>query len=229
MQVINPQDAPGMSMFPEDRPSIPNEALNIPKINTQASPSNAYPLSYVMDQEIASMIVMRQKASEYWRREKRIVWDKCWDHMKQVYDATGKEQWQSRMFMPETPKVVETIVANLHATSMAPHTPIEYQANLPQMQGIVGDHNSIISNDLDRSKFKTIWTDFLRSIVLLGTGVGKINYALERKQVLVKKRNRMAALNGLFNAIGAQPVDSEKFTQQEMTTKIGRASCRERV
>lgn len=216
-------DQQGMTMdsiYPMDRPSIPDAAIANPrKIQQEASALSAYPLDYVMDMEIAAMITNRQKASEYWRREKRLIWDKCWDHYKQIYDATGKEPWQSRMFVPETPKVVETIVANLHATSMAPHTPIEYQANLPQMEAIVEDHNAIIANDMDRSQFKVVWGDFLRSDVLLGTGVGKINYALEKKQLLVKKRNRMAAFNKLFSAVGAQPVDAEKFTQQEMTTK----------
>jgi len=214
---LRQEDMPGESLFPENRPPIPDELFH--KQPVMANPLQTYPLDYVMDQEITSMVVNRQKASEYWRREKRIVWDRCWDHYKQIYDATGKEQWQSKMFMPQTPKVVETIVANLHATSMAPHTPIEYQANLPQMEAPIKDHNAIISNDMDKSQFKISWTDVLRSTVLLGTGCGKINYAKEMRKVLVKKRNRMAALNPLFSAIGAAPVDNERFTEEEMMTK----------
>lgn len=218
-QVLRAEDVGGTNLYPMDRPAIPDEAFQTPGVNAAAKAMGVYPLDYVMDQEIASMVANRQKASEYWRREKRIIWDKCWDHMKQVYDVTGKEAWQSRMFMPETPKVVETIVANLHATSMAPHTPIEYQANLPQMESIVKDHNAVIANDMDRSQFKVTWTDFLRGLAILGTSVGKINYELIKKMVLVKKRNRMAALNPLFRAIGAEQLEQDKFTEQEMTTK----------
>lgn len=219
MQVLSQQDAPLESLYPMNRPSIPDNVIaGRPEVEA-AKVLSAYPLDYVMDQEICSMVVNRQKSSEYWRREKRIIWDKCWDHYKQIYDKTGKEAWQSSMFVPETPKVVETIVANLHSTSMSPHTPIEYQANLPQMTGVINDHNAVISNDLDKSQFKVSYTDFLRGLAILGTSVGKINYLLERKKVLVKKRNRMAALNPLFQAIGQPPLDSEKFQEQEMTTK----------
>lgn len=217
-QLIREGDQPMPQMFPDDRPQIPPDLWQTQPQQPKSGFSE-YPLDYVLDQEICSMVVMRQKSSEYWRREKRIIWDTCWNHYKQVYDATGKEPWQSTTFMPATSKVVETIVANLHATSMAPHTPIEYQANLPQMQVPVSNHNSIIANDFDRSQFKVKWTDFLRSLVLLGTGIGKVGYAKEERMVLVKKRNRMAALNGLFNAIGASPVDTEKFSMQKMITK----------
>lgn len=217
MQVIRQGDQPLEPMFPDSRPTIPDSAFKQDQVNAQA---NAYPIDYVMDQEIASMVVNRQKSSEYWRREKRIIWDKCWDHYKQIYDRTGKENWQSTMFMPETPKVVETIVANLHSTSMAPHTPIEYQANLPQMQQVVQDHNSVIAGDIDKSQFKVTYTDFLRGLAILGTSVGKVDYQLEKKMVLVKKRNKMAAmLNPLFAKVGAGQVPTEKFEQQEMTTK----------
>lgn len=210
------EDMPSHSLFPMDRPSIPDQAFMQDKVNERVM---AYPMDYVLDQEVASMVAMRLKASEYWRREKRIVWDKCWDHYRQVYDATGKENWQSRIFIPETTKVVETIVANLHATSMAPHTPIEYQANLPQLENAVKDHNSIISNDFDRSKFKVSWTDFLRQLAILGTSVGKIEYRKELRKVLVKERNRMASLNPLLKSVGADTNPQEFFREQEMKTK----------
>lgn len=206
----------GHNLYPMDRPAIPDAAF---RPQQPESGFTTYALDYMMDQEICSMVVNRQKSSEYWRREKRMIWDRCWDHYKQVYDFTGKEPWQSHMFMPETPKVIETIVANLHATSMAPHTPIEYQANLAQLNDIVNQHNSIIANDMDRGNFKVAWTDFLRSAVLLGTAVGKITYQLEKKTVMVKQRNRMAQLNGLFGAIGVQQVPQETSKMQEMTTK----------
>lgn len=220
MQTIRQEDAPLEPVYPMDRPAIPDAAFRAPN-NDQinASVFAGYGVDYVLDQEITSMVVSRQKSSEYWRREKRLVWDKCWNHYKQIYDMTGKEPWQSTMFMPQTSKVVETIVANLHATSMAPHTPIEYQANLQQMDHVVRNHNTIIANDMDRSQFKMMWTDFLRSIVLLGTGVGKVTYELQKTPVMVKERNRMAALNPLFKAIGAAPVDLEKSSMKELVTK----------
>ncbi len=216
-QVIREDNQPLQPMFPTDRPIIPDEAFRQP--DTALSAFSGYSVDYVLDQEIASMVVNRQKASEYWRREKRLIWDKCWDHYRQVYDATGKESWQSKMFMPETVKVVETIVANLHATSMAPHTPIEYQANLPQMEEPVKEHNSVIANDMDKSQFKVAYTDFLRGLAILGTSVGKVTYEQVRKMVLVKQRNRMASLNPLFRMVGAEQLDAETFKQQEMKVK----------
>lgn len=207
---------PGQSLFPDSRPSIPDSAFRQDNLNKQF---DSYPISHVMDMEIAAMVASRQKASEYWRREKRVIWDRCWQHYKQVYDATGKQPWQSTMFVPQTPKVVETIVANLHATSMGPHTPIEYQANLPEMEQVVKQHNSIIANDFDRSNFKVSWTDFLRGLAILGTSVGKVDYELQKRMVLVKKRNRMFSMNPMLQGIGAQPVGQELFHEQEMTTK----------
>lgn len=203
-------------VYPMNRPNIPDAAFQQDKVNSTIA---QYPLSTVMDQEICSMVVSRQMASQYWRREKRILWDKCWDHMKQVYDTSNKESWQSRMFIPETTKVVETIVANLHGTSMAPHTPIEYQANLSDMDEVIEDHNSIIANDMDKSKFKVAYTDFLRTLAILGTAVGKITYAREVQNVMVKQRNRMAQLNGFLGKLGMNPVSGETFQQKDMLVK----------
>lgn len=212
------------NVYPANRPAIPDSALSAnrtmnPGISAGAGQSLSDPMNMMMDQEICSMVVMRQKASEYWRREKRLVWDKCWDHMKQVYDTTGKESWQSRMFMPETPKVVETICANLYQTSMGPHTPIEWQPNLAANQGIIDDHNAILANDMDRGNFKTGWVDFLRTLAILGTSIGKVGYDQIKRQVLVKQRNKMAQFNNLFQSVGAEGVSSEISQPQEMTTK----------
>lgn len=207
-------------VYPMNRPAIPDSAFKQQPATMNPGISGLPdPLDYAMDMEIASMIAGRQKASEYWRREKRMVWDKCWDHMKQIYDATGKEPWQSRMFMPETPKVVETIVANLYQTAMGPHTPAEWQPNLPQLQQIIDSHNAIVANDADRGGFKTAYMDFLRTLCILGTSIGKINYQLEKRMVLVKQRNKMASVNKLITAAGGQPAMSEMFQEQEMTTK----------
>lgn len=219
MDMMNDPAMTNHAVFPMDRPAVPDATLRPqPSVNPGIS-GVGDAMDMIMDQEIASMVVMRQKASEYWRREKRLVWDKCWDHVKQVYDRTGKESWQSTMFMPETPKVVETIVANLYSTSMGPHTPIEWQPNLPQMQGIIDDHNEILANDMDRGGFKTSWQDFLRTLCILGTAIGKVNYALEKRMVLVKERNKLAALNPLLQSVGGQTNPVELFQEQEMVTK----------
>lgn len=216
---VNPKD----NLYPMNRPDIPDSALSSNRTGNPGislgSPGLGDAMSMAMDQEICSMVVMRQKASEYWRREKRLIWDRCWDHMKQIYDTTGKESWQSRMFMPETPKVVETICANLYQTSMGPHTPIEWQPNIPQLQSAVDDHNALLANDMDRGGFKTSWADFLRTIAILGTSVGKVGYDQIKRQVLVKQRNRMAQFNNLFQSVGAEGVAPELFQAQEMMTK----------
>lgn len=218
-QMMREEDMPGVSLFPESRPTIPDSSIQgRPQMTPITSVSY---MDTIYDQEIASMVAMRQKSSEYWRREKRLVWDKCWDHYKQIYDATGKEPWQSTTFIPETSKVVETIVANLHATSMAPHTPVEYQSNLPQLEQAVKNHNAIISNDMDKSQFKVKWTDILRSLALLGTSLGKITYSKEVKTLLVKQRNKMASMvNPIFQKLGMQgAVEPEKFMQKDLTVK----------
>lgn len=209
----------GKSLYPMNRPNIPDSAFRLNDNMNPGISGMGSGLDMIMDSEIASMIVMRQKASEYWRREKRMVWDKCWDHMKQVYDTTGKEGWQSKMFMPETPKVVETICANLYSTSMGPHTPIEWQPNLTQLQNIVDDHNAILANDMDRGNFKTGWMDFLRTLAILGTSIAKVNYALQKQMVLVKQRNKLASMNQQFAGMGVDAMPAELFQQQEMTTK----------
>ena len=86
----------------------------------------------IVDEEIRDMILKRKEASRTSYRPRREVWDKCWNHYKQIYDTTNKESWQSTIFIPASPKVTEVITSNMHSALLSPDRPVEYQARQPQ-------------------------------------------------------------------------------------------------
>src|SRR5690349_15456783 len=108
-------------MFPENRPAVMQEP---PKPAMQAGPLGG--VSQLIDSEIAGMVNSRIDLSKQWRRTRRIIWDKCWQHMKGIYDNANKKAWQSTTFMPLTSKVVEVIASNLHSAILGPEMPIEW-------------------------------------------------------------------------------------------------------
>lgn len=174
----------------------------------------------LVDDEIRSMILRRKEASRTWKQAKKDIWDKCWNHYKQVYDKSGKESWQSTTFIPASPKVAEVIISNMHAALLSPENPVEYQARQPIFEKQVSEANDLISTDCDRSDFKVHWTDILRNIGIIGTGVGKVDYVKESAVVTIKERVRQVpGMDMMRRLIGLPPAPTETTTQKRMLVK----------
>lgn len=161
-----------------------------------------------IDSEIVQMVTARQKDSEQWREPYRLEWDDATNNYEQVYDNSGKENWQATTFQPMTTTITERATASLHNMSMGPEIPVEYQARNNQDEALIDSTNEILQHDLERSKFKAYWTDFLRSVSLYGTGIGKIDYVKSEEIVMVKERKKnvmgMGILQSLGNFLGFQ-------------------------
>jgi hypothetical protein len=207
MQSVFPDARAGAPTAPPERPAMPAEAIM------------AMPLDQLLNWEIVDMVVGRKRTSEDWRRPRRLIWDKCNDHYKQVYDASGKESWQAKCFQPATTKVVEIITANLVGAQMGPETPCEYQARCPEYEKPVRDTNEIVQFDVEQSKFKLHWTDFTRLTVLLGTAIGKVGYLQERENVMVKERRKATMMDNIMRSLGAAVPPAERFVPKEMLVK----------
>lgn len=174
----------------------------------------------MVDSEIVSMILKRKEASRTWRAEKKTIWDRCWNHYKQIYDATNKETWQSTTFIPASPKVAEVIISNMHSATLAPENPVEYQARQPQFEQIVRDANDLVAVDCDRSEFKVHWTDILRTLGVIGTGIGKIEYKKEYATVTIKERVKsIPGMDMMRKMIGLPPAPTETSYQKRMLVK----------
>lgn len=179
----------------------------------------ALPLSSLIDIEIRDMVMNRQKASQQWRMPKRLIWDKCWSHYKQIYDRANKAKWQSTTFMPLTTKTVETIVASLHATILGPEMPVEWQTrNRPDLDQSVAKHNQVMGYDMEKSKFKPSYTDSLRNLTLCGTSIGKIDYVKQSEQVMIKERRQPSMLDSILQKFGKSP-QLERFMPKQMLVK----------
>jgi hypothetical protein len=167
------------------------------------------------------MVRGRKTASKTHREQFRLIWDKCWEHMKQVYDTTGKEAWQSKTFQPDTPKVVETIVSNLHAALLTPNMPAEWQCKIKEFEDQVRGVNDIVANDAEKSKMKVNFTDLLRSIGVTGTAVGKIGYDLKTDMVMVKERGKVSLMDRAIAAMSGRPapVPTDSYTPKQMKVK----------
>lgn len=181
----------------------------------------AMPVDQMIEQEICSMVAGRKQASKTWREAKRLIWDKCWEHYKQVPDTTGKETWQSNVFQPDSVKVAETIASNLHAALLSPATPAEWQCKLKEFEEKIRDVNDIVANDIDKSRMKVNFSDKLRGICILGTAIGKVGYDLEKDMVMVKERGSVSlierAMAMMTNSPPPVPVDT--YTPKEMVIK----------
>lgn len=216
-------------MYPSQMPPMDSMASEQPAEQSPEQISNKYasmPIDLMIEQEICSMVRGRKESSRVWRAAKREIWDKCWDHMKQVYDTTGKEAWQSTVFQPDTIKVVETIAANLHSALMSPSMPAEWQCKVKEFEERVRDVNDIVSNDVEKSRMKVNFADLLRSICITGTAIGKVGYEKEEEVVMVKERGKVSlADRALAMILGRpEPVPMDTYTQQKMTVKDW-ASC----
>jgi hypothetical protein len=189
---------------------IPMEGTEAPEKSSQE----------IVDGEIRSMILKRKEASRTWREAKKQIWDRCYNHYKQVYDATNKEKWQSTTFIPASPKVAEVITANMHSALLAPDKPVEYQARQPIFERAVRDVNDLLSVDCDRSEFKVHSTDILRTLCIIGTGIGKVEYRKEYATVTIKERvKQVPGMDMMRRLIGLPPAPTETTTQKRMLVK----------
>src|SRR5438045_1986267 len=196
-------------MFPDDRPDIQLQGLTDPP--QPKAPTNQYALlskDQQVDMEILSIVMSRYELSKQWRRMRRLIWDKCWQHMKANYDKTYKAAWQSTTFMPLTSKVVEVIVSNLHSAVFAPEMPIEWQTKRSDLDLLIRSHNEIIQTDFDKCFAKAHFTDFIRNICVMGTAVGEVGYVKEFESVMVKQR-LPKDVTSMMKSMGMQ--DGESF------------------
>lgn len=174
----------------------------------------------LVDGEIRDMILKRKEASRTHRQAKLDIWDKCWNHYKQVYDSTNKAAWQSTTFIPASPKVAEVIASNMHSALLSPEKPVEYQARLPIYERHVRDVNDLLAVDCDKSDFKVHWTDILRTLCVIGTGIGKIEYKKESAWVTLKERVKsIPGMDFMRQLIGLPPAPTETNVQKRMLVK----------
>lgn len=177
-----------------------------------------------VDQEIIDFVMGRKEASKQWREEYRLEWDQATNDYEMIYNTNAKEDWQSTTFQPLVPTHVERATANLHSMSMGPEAPVEYKPRYETDKKRIDCINKLIQADMEASKFKVSWTDFLRSVSLYGTGIGKISYKKEVATVMVKKRARsmfqgmMVNIRAMFG-FGGNEQEEEKFTPEERLVK----------
>ena len=177
-----------------------------------------------LDQEIIQFVSGRKEASKRWREEFRLEWDQATNDYEMIYNSAGKEDWQATVFQNLITVHTERATANLHSMSMGPETPVEYKPRYESDKKRIDCINKIIQHDMEQSKFKVSWTDFLRSVSLYGTGIGKVSYKKEISTVMVKKRARslfngmMMNLKAMFG-FGGVDREEEQFTPEEKVVK----------
>lgn len=203
-------------LFPADRPTVPdtNQVDSTPRLSPPTMSMD--PVSIMIDQEIVSMVTSRKEASKTWRRNYRLTWDRCWQHMKGQYDTTGKEPWQSKTHLPLTSKVVEIVTANLHQALLGPDMPVEYQTRRSDFDQKVRSINEIMSDDFEKCQGKVQLTDFLRNMVITGTSVGEVGYVKQYEKVMVKQRMPQE-MQGFLGSLGIE--QSDPFVPQQMLVK----------
>lgn len=190
-------------LFPENRPDVMPTPQENPMNAQPVTPGLNQTVSQVVDMEIAGMVMSRMDLSKTWRRNWRLTWDKCWQHMKGQYDTANKAAWQSRTFMPLTSKVVEVIASNLHSAILGPEMPIEYQTKRADMDQLIRSTNEIIQGDFDKCKAKVHLTDHIRDLCVMGTSVGEVGYVKEWETVMVKQQQ--SPQDDMLRSMGLNP------------------------
>lgn len=207
----------GEPVFP-DVPAL-NSEQNQEQLEMTGEQMMALPMDSLIDMEVIQMVVNRQRASEDWRRPKRLKWDQAWLDYKQIYNAANKRPWQSTTFMPLINRSVEVITANMHGAVMGPDIPAEWETRgRPDLDEKIRKHNAVIGYDFEKCKFKAHWTDYLRSEVLLGTGIAKIDYVKEMEEVMVKERRKPSMMDGILARFGKQ-IELERFVPKNELVK----------
>ena len=205
----------GNSLFPQDRPDIAPQGLTEPDKGVQAPIMS---VNDAIDQEVAGMVMSRMELSKTWRRTRRLVWDKCWQHMKGIYDTANKAAWQSKTFMPLTSKVVEIIAANLHSAVFGPEVPIEYQTRRVDLDQQVRSINEVLASDFDKCQAKAHFTDFIRNFCVMGTAVGEVGY-LKTPEIVMVKQRMPQEIQEMMGQMGIQQGQGEQFVPKVMLVK----------
>lgn len=209
---------PTQNVFPSDRPDV----NPTPQNSNKTSPLNVIlhtPVEQLVDMEIVEMVNSRVELSKNWRRNFRLIWDKCWQNMKGIYDTTGKKNWQSTTFMPLTSKVVEVIASNLHSAAFGPEMPIEWQTRRSDMDQTVRSINEVVQTDFEKCQAKAHFTDFIRNMCIMGTAVGEVGYLKQEEVVMIKERQMQLPpqVSQMMKSLG---IDSnEQFIPKKMLVK----------
>lgn len=205
-------------LFPQDRPDIPL-GMDQPKPQEPTNKYSGMPIDQQIDMEIVSTVMSRYELSKTNRRTRRLIWDKCWQNMKGIYDNAGKARWQSTTFMPLTSKVVEVIVSNLHSALFGPEMPVEWQTKRSDMDGLIRSTNELIQTDFDKCQAKAEFTDFLRNMCVMGTAVGEVGYVKEFEMVMIKQRLPKDVQDMMASMGMQQGSQSEQFIPKQMLVK----------
>lgn len=206
-------------VFPEDRPNVSyEEQRQVKEMSKEQILS--MPVDQLVDMEIIDMVVGRKRVSEDWRKPRRLEWDLAWSNYNQIYDRTNKQKWQSTIFIPMIQKHTEVILSNMHGALLGPEIPFEWQdRGRPDLQESIGKHNKIIAQDFEMCKFKAHATDFLRTLILCGTGIAKTDYVRETEEVMVKERRRPSIMDSILSRIGGNQAELERFVPKVETVK----------
>lgn len=219
----NGPDQSAQPLYDPDRPPVDTSSLPAEQpaqldAEQSAQKYASLPADEMVAIEVADMVTARKQASEDFRTEKKRVWDKCWEHYRQVYDKSGKEPWQSTTFQPDTTKVVEIITANLYSALSAPVSPAEWQCRVKEYEDQVRWINKIVAKDLEHAKFKPGLIDYLRSLCIVGTSVGKVGYKLREEVIMAKNKPSISiAERAMSQFLGRAPqIPPESFSPQKM-------------
>ena len=199
-------------LFPADRPDItPSQTPPV------AAPTSNMSAGQMIDMDVIGMVMGRYELSKQWRRERRLIWDKCWQNMKGVYDRTGKLQWQAGTFLHLTSKVVEVISANLFGALFSTETPIEWQTKRSDYDPEVRCINDLIQTDLEKTNFKPEGSDFVRNLCVMGTAIGEVGYVKQMETVMVKNRQPQSPVDDMLRSMGMN--QSDPFVPKQMLVK----------
>lgn len=203
-------------LFPDDRPDIAPTPQEPPKPQMTGNKYMIMPKDQQVDMEVVGMVMGRFESSKTWRRMRRLIWDKAWQHMKGLYDKANKAAWQSTTFMPLTSKVVEVITSNLHSAVFSPEMPIEWQTKRSDLDPLVRSVNELIQTDFDKCQAKAHFTDFLRNMCVMGTSVGEVGYKKEMETVMIKQR-LPGDVTDMMKSMGME--GGEQFIPKQMLVK----------
>jgi hypothetical protein len=129
----------------------------------------------IEDNKIIEMVMSNRQQSENYLRSAGFFdeW-RTWNNMYRNIAPRKPYSWMSNKFIPMTQSKCETSVSNLMSLLFAGNPPFQVRPRQVEDEEQAKIMQMLLAYQLDQSKFKPEYENFLRSIVIYGTGIGKI-------------------------------------------------------
>lgn len=147
------------------------------------NPTPTTPLSE-QDQKVLNYVVGWRNRLRQERFEKLQVWNECWALYRGQQDFSTREDWQTKIVLPKawaTVKQAVNVIKSLIGTAKTPWTVENTNNQDPVGQLRAEKMTELTKVFLEKAHFSEEFTTGLETGFIIGLGVWKVNWVMERR------------------------------------------------